>query len=241
MDDTVFVSMMQGFRYGLADQGDGDSQSMGRTGTVDCMLLANELPEKSMRVSTERWTSGLVPPEGDFSEACVTERASGNGLFDKASRLANQAIEVLPLDIPHREIMDAFVLANVIDGHNVIVIELGCGLGFDQKTPDLHVARAMHGRQNFQRDFAPQSFLGGQIDDAHAAMAQLLSQLKVTQLLNKRTAERRDGMSVCEKPIVLSLLGPCWPLGSWPLGSSRERSPDGPADCVSSRSPPSSQ
>ncbi len=99
MDDTVFVSMMQGFRYGLADQGDGDSQSMGRTGTVGLHAVGKRTARKIDARVNRTLDFRFGSSRRRFLRSLRNRRASGNGLFDKASRLANQAIEVLPLDI----------------------------------------------------------------------------------------------------------------------------------------------
>ena len=75
------------------------------------------------------------------------------------------------------------MLADLVDRHDVGVVHLGGGLGLDPEP--LHVGRGgeLAGADHLQGDDPLEAGLPGLVDDAHAAVGDLLEQLVIADAL----------------------------------------------------------
>jgi hypothetical protein len=96
-------------------------------------------------------------------------------LFDRqGAMLADQAVEVVPLDVFHRHELDASVLVGVEHRDDVGVAQPRSDVDFAAE-PEQQVAAARQGRrQDLQRDDAAEPAMPGFEDDPHAPRAQLV-------------------------------------------------------------------
>ncbi len=81
-----------------------------------------------------------------------------------------------------REVELAIVLADLVDGDDVRVVEPGDGLGLVAEPADLVVGGQRGGPDHLQGDGAVQADLSGLVDDAHAAAAELGLDLVVAEI-----------------------------------------------------------
>ena len=123
---------------------------------------------------------------------------TGGGLRSKDC-LADYLGEAAALDELHAEIMLAVLGADLVDGQDVRVIEVGGGLGLGAKAA--HVGgRSQVPRQNhFERHVAAQADLPRLEDDAHAAAGDLLAQFVVAQDAHRALAGGRR-QATCRLP-----------------------------------------
>ena len=86
-------------------------------------------------------------------------------------------MQVLPVDVLHHDVMDVAFVVDVVGADDVRVVELGNGAGFE--TEPLQVRRIVHAvrRQHFDRHAPLHELVLGQVDAAHAALADLAEQL----------------------------------------------------------------
>src|SRR5262245_3228368 len=98
--------------------------------------------------------------------------------------------------------MAALVLANLVDLHDMVMAQPGDRLGFAAKTHDLFLIRTDTRPKHFEGHHAPETFLPGLVDDAHAAMPQFFHDLiagNYGHLLAEFRAERaRDRGQIIE-------------------------------------------
>ena len=83
--------------------------------------------------------------------------------------------------------MDAALLADGVDGHDMLVVQLGSGAGFVLEALELARIHGQRKRQDFQGDAPPERDLLGLVHDAHAATADLAQDAKITQRRSRRT------------------------------------------------------
>ena len=99
--------------------------------------------------------------------------------------LLHALAQVGALEQLHREVRDAVVLAEVVGGDDVRMVELARGLGLEQEA--LLVLRAPVGvlvqDDGLQRDHAVEVRILGLVDDAHRAAAELAEDLVAADLL----------------------------------------------------------
>ncbi len=94
--------------------------------------------------------------------------------------------EVLALDVIHREIMLPLVFANLVNGHDVRMLQIGRGLRFGVE-PLHQRGRSEFSRENhLQRHRAVKGRLPRLEDDAHAASRDLLQQLVISEVADRR-------------------------------------------------------
>ena len=79
--------------------------------------------------------------------------------------------EALPLDEAHREVVLSVVLADLVNGDDAVMIEIGSRLGFNVETADIGLVRELARQDHLQRDPAVERLLSGLKDDAHASAA----------------------------------------------------------------------
>jgi hypothetical protein len=86
-------------------------------------------------------------------------------------------MQVLALDVFHHDVMDVAVIVDVVRAHNIRVVQLGNGASFE--TEPLQIRRIIHPilRQYLDRHAPPHELVLGQVDAAHAALADLAEQL----------------------------------------------------------------
>jgi hypothetical protein len=83
-----------------------------------------------------------------------------------------QRLQVGALDVAHRDVEQAVDLARLVDGDDVRVIEGGGELRLAQEAQAKALVLREAGRQELQRNLPLQPRIVGQIDDAHAPMAE---------------------------------------------------------------------
>ena len=101
-------------------------------------------------------------------------------------QLVDGGLERFAVDVLHRVVVDAVLLADGEHGHDVRVMELGGRLGFVAEAGDLPLVEHRGEGQHLERDAAIERLLVGLVDDAHAAAADLADDLVVADLLGGR-------------------------------------------------------
>ena len=91
------------------------------------------------------------------------------------------ASEAAALDELHGEEGLPLVLADLVDGHDVRVVELGGGLGLGLEAPQVGRGGELAGENHFQGDDPVERRLPRLVDDAHAAAGDLFQQLVVAE------------------------------------------------------------
>src|SRR5262249_53118987 len=81
----------------------------------------------------------------------------------------------------HAEVVPAVVLADLVNGHDVRMIEVGDGSRFGAEALHFRRGRQLAGEDHLQGDDAVEGNLPGPVDDAHAAAADLAQQLVVAE------------------------------------------------------------
>ena len=104
----------------------------------------------------------------------------------KPPDLLQHDLQVLPLDVLHRVIMDAVRLAHAEHGHDVRMVQSGGGPGLSAKSFELALAHEPVERQDLQRDVAAQRLLHGLVDDAHPAPRELAEDPVLAQPVERR-------------------------------------------------------
>jgi hypothetical protein len=84
------------------------------------------------------------------------------------------------------------MLADLVDGDDVRMIEVGRRLGLSVEALDFRFAGELAGQDHLEGDDSIEADLPGAIDDAHAAAGDLLEQLIVAEVADLG-ARRRDG------------------------------------------------
>ena len=98
----------------------------------------------------------------------------------------HEGSEVAARHVVHREVMLAAMLADLVDGDDVGVLQVGGGFGLAQKSFDLVRAGQGAGADHFQGHVPVQTRLPGLPDDAHAAPGDLFEKLVVAKILETR-------------------------------------------------------
>ena len=115
-----------------------------------------------------------------------------NGLGDKAHVLrrlgggqrffADERGQVLSLDIFHREVVLTIVLAHLVDGHDVGVMQIGRRLGLRQEALQRGGIGQLARQNHFYRHNAVETHLPGLVDHAHSASSDFLQQLVIAEV-----------------------------------------------------------
>ena len=118
--------------------------------------------------------------------ASLTRRIS-SAASRAGQRALGQALgEALPFDETHREIMLAFVLANLEDRHDPRMVQVGGRLGLGMESLDVVVVGKLAGQDHLERDGAIEAHLPGPEHDAHAAAGDLADDLVVAEIADVR-------------------------------------------------------
>jgi hypothetical protein len=72
--------------------------------------------------------------------------------------------------------------ADLVDGHDVRVVQRGGGLGLGLEPPHVRLGRQLPGEDHFEGDRPVQADLVRPVDDAHAAAGDLPQQLVVAEV-----------------------------------------------------------
>ena len=104
----------------------------------------------------------------------------------RLAQLLDGRFQRLALDQLHGEEMDASLLADGIDWHDVRVVELCSRLRFDFESGNVLLIQNGREWQDLQRDRAIERQLPGLVDNAHAAAANLANQLEVAEAFGGR-------------------------------------------------------
>ena len=90
--------------------------------------------------------------------------------------------EISAVDQLHAEVMMAFVLADLVDRHDVRMIQVRRGLRFHPEPLEILGRRESAGPDHLQRQDAVQADLPGLVDDPHTALGEDLEQLVVAEV-----------------------------------------------------------
>ena len=106
-------------------------------------------------------------------------------------------LEAAAVDQLHAEEVLALVLADLVDRHDVRVVEVGRRLGLLAKPLDGVVVEPVR-QDHLQRDRAVEADLPGAVDDAHAAVGDLGLQLVVAEVTDaeREPRDRRFGLGL---------------------------------------------
>ena len=111
----------------------------------------------------------------------VASRAHG-----RERLVANQRGEVLALDVIHREVILALLLAHFMNGDDVRMLQTGRSRGFGAKSLDGFLARKLPGQDHFDGHDPVQADLPGLIDHAHAAAGNFFQEFVVAEAAHGR-------------------------------------------------------
>ena len=104
---------------------------------------------------------------GDLGRPAGVQRAVG----------ADDLREAAALDVLHDDEVGAALLAPVVDGHDVGVVQVGRGLGLAAEALDERRVLGVLGEQHLDRHRPVEQQVAGQVDVGHAAAGQLAMQL----------------------------------------------------------------
>ena len=109
---------------------------------------------------------------GHVHRAC--ERLHELGGRPRSRRaLGDPLVEAASLDVLERKIRPTFVLAGLVNLHDVGMKQLGDGFRLGAKPRQAHLTDMRSGQDHLQRDQALQPAVPRLVDDAHAAAAEL--------------------------------------------------------------------
>ncbi len=91
-----------------------------------------------------------------------------------------------PLDELHREVLLALVLADLVDRHDVGMVEVGRRLGLGAEPLDVAARGEAAGEDHLERDDPVERRLPRLVDDPHPAPGDLLQQLVVAEVADGR-------------------------------------------------------
>lgn len=102
------------------------------------------------------------------------------------SFLCRQFVESVALDILHANKMNPVLFSNIINLHNVGMVESGYGVGLSLKSGDEFRIGTKDWRKNFKCDDAIQGNLAGLIDYTHPATTQKSLDFIITQCRSRK-------------------------------------------------------
>ena len=126
----------------------------------------------------------------------------GGRLARRERTLGDSLGQTLALDKAHAEVMLALVLANLEDGDNAGMVQVGGGLGLEVEALDLGLARQVAREDHLEGDGPVEFDLPGFVDDAHAAAGDLALKFVVAEIADD-VAERQVG----REPVAIGGLG----------------------------------
>ena len=158
---------------------------------------------------------GGSPRAGATAAGAAPRPPSGTGPVAQPTQFGDDQVQALTLDELHGIEADIAVLADLVDRHDVGVVQLGRGAGLAaEPLADRPVAGRLP-RQNLQRHAAAQRDLLGLVDHAHAAAADLAHDPVIAELSEKR------GGGLPRVRVIADV-----PLDLFDLNQGREHLPD---------------
>ena len=148
----------------------------------------------------------------DRAQAVRELQRRREGLLDRQpAALAQDLAQVDALHVLHRDVAQALVLAVLVDAADVLVADAPGQLDLGLEAPgDLGIARDLR-PQHLDRDVLVEQPVVGAVDDAHAALAELLLDLVAAGHDGAQTKGGRQGLPACEaglgRVVVGSLAG----------------------------------
>ncbi len=100
--------------------------------------------------------------------------------------------QIAAVDELHAEIVLALVFADLVDWHDVGMVEVGGGFGFEAKTLEVGGRGQTPGANHLERQHAVQAELPGLVHNAHASLGDHLEQLVIAEV-----ADPRAGRALC--------------------------------------------
>ena len=128
---------------------------------------------------------------------------AGTLLIAKATQLADQRGEALPVDELHRVIVDAALAADRVHRHDLLVLHVRRREGLGLESLEAARVDGRGEREDLERDPPPQRDLLGLVDDPHPAPAHLAQEAKVAELADARgisSGSSRDGCRAQRRP-----------------------------------------
>ena len=125
----------------------------------------------------------------DASVVRVVDRLSNlreqpHTLLHFPARIIQLRLQIGAIHQLHAEIMPALVLANLVNGDNIRVGEIGCGLGLDVKAPDFLLAGELAVQNHLQGNQPVEALLPGFVNDAHSASGNFTQENVVAEVFD---------------------------------------------------------
>ena len=112
----------------------------------------------------------MFQPRGCLSDVV------GRRVIIERSLLAHQGVEIMSLDVLHDQVMNPAFIVEIVDAHDVAMIEGGRGLRLEMEASQIgRVAHAVL-RQHLDCHLPLHEQVFGQVDAAHAAGAKVVEQ-----------------------------------------------------------------
>src|SRR5262249_47424697 len=106
------------------------------------------------------------------------------------------------LDESHAEEVLAFNLTDIIDRHNVRVIELGRRFGLGSEALDLNLTGKLAGENHLQSDNTIEAYLAGAVNNAHSALRNFFEQLVIVETTEGLIERPNPGPTGCADPRI---------------------------------------
>ena len=136
---------------------------------------------------------GVMDGAGDRGR----EPCRGARLASKTLDLGSQVASVHEL---HAEVVVAVVLADLVDRHDIRVIEMGGGLGLQAEPLQIVGRGEPAGADHLERQHAIQAHLPGLVDNTHPTLGDDLDQLVIAEVADARLGRaRRRPFSSCPR------------------------------------------
>ena len=127
----------------------------------------------------------------------------GDGFGDRQGHLCRPAWrqravldvagERVAVDEAHREVVLAADVADLVDGNDAGMVEVGGSLGLDQEAADLFLRCQLAGEDHLQGDDAAEATLLSLEDHSHAAPSDLFDQVVVAEARSRLHSARAAG------------------------------------------------
>ena len=106
----------------------------------------------------------------------------GRALGAERALVADERAQVVAVDVAHRQVEDAVLLARRVDRDHVRVVDRRGGLGLAHEAQPEALVLGQRGRDDLQRDDAVEGRLMRPVDDPHAAPARDAVDAKAREL-----------------------------------------------------------
>ena len=103
------------------------------------------------------------------------------GLAGRQRPIGQSLSEALPVDIAHREVMLAFMMAHLVNRHDARMVKIGSRLGLKVEAKDIGPVGELARQDHLERNRSVQALLPRQEDHTHAAAGDLADDLVVAE------------------------------------------------------------